>query len=381
MKVIIIGAGIGGLCAGIAARQAGLEVEIYERAGELQPLGAGLSIWVNAIRALDLLGLGDAFRAIAVPNSGSIITCDGRPLSRMTGERVRERFGEAVWGVHRGDLQTLLLHALGPDALHLGADYQGFEQDAARVTIRFADGRTARGDMLVSADGLQSLTRQTLFPKSIPRYAGYTAWRGVTVFSHPALPPEQNFEAWGCGQRFGTVHLTGGRVYWFATANAPAGAGDPPQGRKADLRARFLGWLDPIAALIEATDEGAILRHDIHDIDPLPRWRDRRVTLLGDAAHATTPNMGQGACQAIEDAAVLGQVLASFPDPVAALREYEARRKRRTAMIIRRSRQIGRLGQWSNPALCRLRNTLLRRIPAGSALKQLEGVLSYDSRL
>src|SRR6516225_3028315 len=183
----------------------------------------------------------------------------------------------------------------------------------------------------------------------LPRYVGYTAWRMIT----PPVPVGETSESWGSGERFGYVPLADGRVYCFATANAPEGADG---GGLAGLRRRFAGWHDPIPALLEATDPGAVLHDDLHELPPLASYTKGRVALVGDAAHAMTPNLGQGACQALEDAVVLGNVMASGDGPGA----YDRQRRPRTQMIARRSRRIGVAAQWASPAAVSLRNTALR---------------------
>jgi 2-polyprenyl-6-methoxyphenol hydroxylase-like FAD-dependent oxidoreductase len=277
--------------------------------------------------------------------------------------------------VHRADLQELLLRRLGRQNVRLGAECSGFEQDDEGVDVLFADGSRERGDLLIGADGLRSTVRAALFGPEEPRYAGYTAWRAVVRPGRSLLPWGSAFESWGRGARFGCARIGGGRVHWFATKNAPEGERDglpgSPSGPKASLTELFGGWHHPVPALIAETDEGAIRRDDIYDREPLAAsWGRGRVTLLGDAAHPSTPNLGQGACQAIEDAGALSRCLGgtgntTAPDGVAsALRRYEDLRRERTAWIVRRSRAIGRIGQMENALLCGLRNAALKAGPA-----------------
>jgi 2-polyprenyl-6-methoxyphenol hydroxylase-like FAD-dependent oxidoreductase len=205
-------------------------------------------------------------------------------------------------------------------------------------------------------------------------YSGYVAWRAAVPFT---LESDHWWESWGRGARFGAGGLLGERVYWYATANAPDGTPDAPGGRKAELLHRFQGWHHPIRALLERTEESAILRNDLHDHDPLRRWSAGRVTLLGDAAHPTTPNLGQGACMAIEDAVVLARCLKETGDLAAALAAYEARRKPRTSAITLRSRRLGRIAQWEHPAACALRDGLLRRLPPRLRLRELQWLCAF----
>jgi FAD-dependent urate hydroxylase len=375
MKALIIGGGIGGLAAALALRGAGAEVAVYEQARELQPVGAGLAVWPNAMAALERLGVAAAVRALGVPRAtGAVRDWRGRVLLYEP-PTVASITGGSLVAVHRADLQQALLDALGQDVLYLGRRCLRWEQDEARVWATFADGGVAEGDILVGADGLHSVVRSQLVGPSVPWYAGYTAWRGVVPFDHRQVLVG---ETWGCGARFGLLPLSRGRVYWFAAANAPQGAPDGPQGRRQELLARFAGWHAPIADVIAATPDAAILRNDIYDRPPLKTWGQGRVTLVGDAAHPMTPDLGQGACQALEDAAVLGARMAdNSGDAIGVLRACEAARIPRTRRIVVRSRQLGQIGQWQNPLACRARNLAARLMPASLQARQLAWILDY----
>lgn len=377
-RAIIIGAGIGGLTAAIALRRAGLDVAVYEQAPELHDVGAGITLWANALRALERIDMAGPVRQVGVATTtGAIRAPDGRALVSPPTAALLRRFGTVAVAVHRADLQSTLFDALGAGRVHLGKRCVGYEQGHDRVTTHFADGSTAQGDLLVGADGLHSAVRTQLLGAEPPHYAGYTAWRGVASFAHEHLSPGYGFETWGCGQRFGLVQIGRGRVYWFATHNTPAGGSDGAHGRKHDVQQLFRGWHAPIEALIDATAADAILRNDIYDRDPAPRWGEQRVTLLGDAAHPTTPNLGQGACMAIEDAVALGSDLQQYP-PVQALRTYERRRMPRTSEVVLRSRRIGQIGQLHHPLACWFRNRVISLTPNRALLRQAEWALGYE---
>jgi 2-polyprenyl-6-methoxyphenol hydroxylase-like FAD-dependent oxidoreductase len=205
-------------------------------------------------------------------------------------------------------------------------------------------------------------------------YAGYTAYRAVTHFD---LARVQAGEYWGRGARFGIAPLSGGRVYWFATRNAPANTREAPEAMQARLLALFRDWCAPIPDILAATDPAAILHNDIADRPPLAQWRVGRVTLLGDAAHPMTPNLGQGACQALEDAVVLANCLDGATDLSAALQAYERLRIPRTSQIVRQSRRIGQVGQWQHPLACALRDALTRYVLARAQNRQLDQVIGY----
>jgi 2-polyprenyl-6-methoxyphenol hydroxylase-like FAD-dependent oxidoreductase len=381
---LIIGAGIGGLAAAIALRQIGYTVQVFERVRALHEVGAGLTLWPNGVKALRALGLHAFIAEHSLPAAvGGIYTWQGSVLAQTTTSAVERLGGAPTVALHRAELQAALLDALesltprrGEQAVQFGAHLEHFEQDEQGVTVYFATGGQARGSVLIGADGLHSAVRQQLFGAEPPRFAGFTAWRAVV----PAPPdvPLPAGEYWGCGQEFGVVPLSHQRIYWFATRTVPEGQDDTPTsatGRKQALLRLFHGWYPPIPALIHATAEDAMLRNDIYDRPPLAAWSHGRVTLLGDAAHPMTPNLGQGASQALEDAIVFAASLqaADAGDSVQhALQAYQAVRLPRANWVVIRSHQVGTLIQRTDRLTCWTRNLLIRLLPASLRLKQLE---------
>jgi 2-polyprenyl-6-methoxyphenol hydroxylase-like FAD-dependent oxidoreductase len=383
-QVIVAGAGIGGFTAAIAMRRVGLEVAILERTPELREVGAGLLLAANAQKALAKLGLAEAVARLGTPAStAEIRSWRGKVLASIPAAELEKRVGAPSAAVHRADLQALLVREVGKRTLRLDAEVEGFEQDESGVSVFLAGGSEKRADILVGADGLRSNIRTALFGPEKPRYAGYTAWRAVVEPTEELLPWGTGFESWGRGLRFGCAHIGRGRVYWFAAANAPELERDGPSGSlagpKATLLRLFGNWHPPIGELVEATDEGVILRTDIYDREPPGKiWGEGRVTLVGDAAHPMTPNLGQGACQAVEDAVVLARCLQKGDATAVALRRYERSRHERVAMVVRRSRRVGRVGQLKNHLLCRSRDRVLAMIPPKVQLRQLEEVMGHE---
>lgn len=374
MKALVIGAGIGGVAATIALCRAGADAHLFERAPKLQEVGAGIAVWPNALRALDALGIRTALEALAIPQlGGGIHTWDGELLLGQSGTALRERYGAPTVIAHRAELLDVLIKALPADRVHVNAELLRFEDDGEEIAAHFADGTVERAAVLIGADGVRSTVRGQIFPTVRPTYAGYTAWRAVAQFEDA---PTATFwgESWGVGLRFGLMPLRGGRAYWFCTRNAAEGHLVPEADRKARLAALFHGWHPPIATLIDRTPADAILQNDIYELPPLRRWVKGRVTLLGDAAHAMTPNLGQGACQALEDAVALGAGFAGANDVSAALNNYEAQRVARANTIVVRSRRIGVVGQWQNPLACALRNRLVKW-SAPLQMRQLDSVI------
>jgi 2-polyprenyl-6-methoxyphenol hydroxylase-like FAD-dependent oxidoreductase len=368
VRVIVVGAGIGGLSASIALKRDGHETLVLERAGRIDPVGAGITLFANGMKALDRLGVRDAVAAPGAPAARSaILTADGSELAAVPADLL-----EGTIALHRADLQAVLANAAGE--VRLGAEVTSVEPAEGGATVRVADGREEHGDLVIGADGLNSVVRGRYFDAR-PRYAGYTAWRAV---SPVAVEPGRLTESWGVGERFGLVDIGGGRTYWFATKNASEGEHDEPGGRKAEIVRRFSEWHEPIARVAEATNEAEILRNDVYHLDPLDRWSEGRVVLLGDAAHATTPGVGQGAAQAIEDAVVLADCLAETDDVSRALAEYESRRRPRATAVLKMSIRADKAAQLASPLGVRLRNVAVRRMPARAQRRQLEPIVNYE---
>ena len=377
-SVLVVGGGIGGLAAAVALSGAGRRPLVLERADDVAPVGAGISLWPNAVHCLYRLGLAEALAGLPpVPAVGTIRTRRGDPLAAIDPQAVADRFGAPLLVLHRARLHELLVDRLPPDALRLGATVGGIEQDAGGVVARLADGRALRAEALVGADGIGSTVRAHVLGDGPPRYAGYTAWRGVVDLSAAGLTAADLpiGELWGPGAVFGLVPLADGRLYWFGTRPAPGGERDTPERRKQEVLDRFADWHPALARVVAATPAEAILRHDVVDRPPRRGWSTGRITLLGDAAHPMTPHLGQGACQALEGAVVLADRLAGAVDVPRALAGYERARYRRTALLVRRSRLVGRISQLYSPVLRRVRDAALARVPAAVLLHGLDPVL------
>ncbi|RAK66000.1 FAD-dependent monooxygenase [Hymenobacter edaphi] len=374
MDFLIIGAGIGGLATALALRQLGHQVRVYEAAVELREIGAGVVLGANAMRALDRLGVHAAVRAAGYPvTSIGLLDERGRVLNDVDTRAFTAPLGYDNLAIHRADLQRLLLQQLPAGVLHLGKALTRFEEHAAGVTAYFADGTAASAPYLLAADGIRSGVRRQLLPAARPRYAGYTCWRGITEAAALGLPPGRSTESWGRAGRFGVVPLANGQVYWFACVSSALAQNPAYRAwRLPELRRHFAGFHGPIPELLALTTDEQVIWGDIVDLAPLPRFDFGRVLLLGDAAHATTPNMGQGAGQAVEDAAMLARCLQEHPaDGAAAFRQFDERRRPRTTRIVRQSWQLGRVAQLRHPLLVGLRNAVMRRLPAAVNQRQM----------
>lgn len=363
-KAVIVGGGIGGLATAVAFTRQGWAVEVLERSARVAEVGAGLSLWPNALRALVQLGLGDEIRGRArEEGSAGIRDSRGRWLSRTDIAAVRVRYGSPLM-MHRADLLDILRAAVPEGAVRTGISVSEVRADG----IVTHSAGTSAGDVVVGADGIRSVVRRAVCGVIEPRYSGYTAWRVVV---DPIEPVGDMGESWGSGERFGYGTLPDGRVYCFATADMAEGTAG---GGLSEMRARFGSWHEPIPALLAAADDTAILKHDLYDLPPLKTYVAGRIALIGDAAHAMTPNLGQGACQALEDAVVLARVAAEGAD----LARYDAQRRPRTQMIVKRSRVIGAVGQLSSPVAVLARNALLRATPPSVQFKSLAPILDWQ---
>ncbi len=370
-RILIAGAGIGGLTAACALRQAGFEVSVLERVPELRPVGAGITVQANAMLALRRLGLDGAVAAEGMAlGLSQLRRNDGRVLASTSLTGLVRDLGAPSIALSRARLQRLLLEALGGGKLELGVAVEGFEDTDATVALRLADGRSMDGAALIGADGLRSAVRAQLHGEVEPVYAGYTTWRGVAK-DPGVVPPGYANEMWGRGLRVGFVGIGFGEVYWFAVSDAPPGGRDVPGRVRSDLLERFASFAEPVGQLIEATEEDAIVRTDIADRPPLSRWGAGRVTLLGDAAHPMTPNLGQGGCQAIEDAVVLAECLAAGTSIETGLRAYEDRRAARAQWFVAQSHSMGRVAQASGRLSSWARNTALRLAPRRMLERQI----------
>lgn len=381
---VVAGAGIGGLAVAGGLLRAGWRVTVLESTEAFAPVGAAITLSPNAVKAMDWLGLGDRLRGRAVAQGAAgLRTAGGRWLMRSRVEVLRERFGVPAFALHRADLHRLLLDSARGAELRTGHRVTGLRQDGGRVTASIATpsgSSELEARVLIGADGIHSVVREAVVPGHAgPAYAGYVTWRGVVDAAAVARigVPESVAESWGRGERFGIVPLADGQVYWFATASGPLGTGSDDD--LAAVTDRFAGWHPPIPQLLAATDPEKLLRHDIAYLrDPLPTYARGRVALLGDAAHAITPDLGQGGALALEDATVLVRALGDQPDDVpAALAAYDAARRTRTQKLVRVSAQVGRIAQWHDPAAAGLRNLLVGLVPAGAYLRSSEDTFSW----
>jgi len=374
-RILIAGGGIGGLALAALLHRRGRECLVLERAPRFDPVGAGIVIQPNAVKALRIGGIEEAIVSSGAPMERMQIRDDrGRILSSIEGAAFSNRFSSGAFGFHRATLHQALAALILETSIRRGAQVRACGAAGEGAFVELADGERLEGQGLVAADGLHSVVRRELARDGEPRYSGYTSWRGV-VARGALWPAGQMSESWGRGARFGLVAIDADRLYWFATANASAGGRDAS---KEDLLRRFAEWHDPIRAVIEATPDEGILRTDIADRDPIRKWSKGSITLLGDAAHPMTPNLGQGGGQAIEDAVVLDLCLSASSDVAAAFKDYEGRRRERTARVVSEARRFGRIGQLENVAARWARDLAVRLTPLGATLGAVSWLYDFD---
>jgi 2-polyprenyl-6-methoxyphenol hydroxylase-like FAD-dependent oxidoreductase len=352
-KAVIIGAGIGGLAAAIALGRRGWNVSVLERAPELREVGAGISLWPNAVRALELLGVGAQAREHgAVEGDGGFRDARGRWLFRSA---LRTYYGESLM-LRRSVLLDILSSAVPAEVIQLGTEVDALPD----------------GELVVGADGLHSTVRATLWPDAAPPvYAGYTTWRLIA----PAFDLDAEVsESWGRGERVGIFRLADGALYCYFTARTPPGV--DYEDDLAELKRRFGHWHDPIPAVLDRST--GVLRQDIYRLPPLRTYVSGRVALLGDAAHAMTPDLGQGGGTALEDAVELAEALDSTSDLTVGLARYDRRRRRRTQAISRQSSRFGVFAQASGRLSVPLRDTAARLLPQSLFLRSVRSMLDWS---
>ncbi|WP_455925211.1 FAD-dependent urate hydroxylase HpxO [Pseudomonas putida] len=338
--IVIIGAGIGGLSAGIALQRSGHRVRLFDRVPQLTPAGAAISIWPNGVNVLEKLGLGDAIKAVSGGmDAMSYSTLTGELLTRFSLEPLYQAVEQRACPIARTALQSILLQACGPEHVTLGVTCEGVEPLAEGVRVSFSDGQQIDADLVVAADGTHSRLRNYVMGREVQRqYCGYVNWNGRIDAADDLAPSGEWTQFVGEHKRVSLMPMGNGQLYFFFDVPLPAGTPNQREAYRDELGAHFSGWAAPVQRLIERLDTAIVSRVEIHDMPPVPSFVKGRVVLLGDSAHPMAPDLGQGGCQALEDAWVLARCLALHA-PDAALVEYDAARADRTAQIMLRARE------------------------------------------
>ena len=336
-RIVVIGAGIAGLATAAALQDRGHEVSVIE-AREDTSSGAGISIWPNALAALDVIGVGDEVRAAGGRvGAGAVRWRSGAWLRRPEPERIITALGEPLVVVRRSVLRDILTAALSPGTVRHGLAATTVLDEPSPVRIRLSDGTVVEADAVVGADGTHSMLARHLNGTLTQHYVRYTAWRGVADYP---LDPDLAGETLGPGLEVGHVPMGPDHTYWFTTEMTPEG-GSSPGGELAYLRTKLADWAEPVPSILAATPEDEVLRNDLYDRTRARTWARGALVLIGDAAHPMRPHLGQGGCQAIEDAAALAALLDADVDPAVAFARFVAFRRPRVRALVRESRVIG----------------------------------------
>ncbi|OEH94542.1 FAD-dependent monooxygenase [Bacillus solimangrovi] len=372
-KVIILGGGIAGLSTAISLRDMGVSVQLFEKATEIKPVGAGIMLASNVHRILAEWGLLELLNERGHKLERFVISSNkGRTLATLN---LKQDTKQTV-AIHRADLHEILLKQLRDIPIYYGKKAVQYFQDEHGIKVVFNDGEAVTGDLLIAADGIHSVIRKQLLPNKSIRYAGYTCWRGVTNTKEQIKLADELHEIWGANGRFGYVPISNEKVYWYMLMKRQLSDVIISTYTVSNLKEYMEGYPQPVLDLLKNTPNEQIINHDIYDLPPINQYAFGKVALVGDAAHAMTPNLGQGACQGIEDAYVLGQCLHNNIET--GLKEYENRRVARASKISKLSYKIGSIAQFDNPFLCTIRNGLMMSTPQFLSQKQNEFIYDYQ---
>ncbi|PWN67215.1 FAD-dependent monooxygenase [Chryseobacterium oncorhynchi] len=354
-SISIIGAGIGGLTLGNILKQHQYDFTLYESAPEIKPVGAGIMMAVNAMQVFDQLGLkekienaGNKIHRITLSNESM------KPFSKTEILELEKKYNSCNVAIHRAELQRILAENLDPAAIRLNHSLKTIEKKENYI-LDFDNGTRVESTIVFGADGIKSPIRNQILKTGTIRSSGQKCWRGLVDFELPEKHHHEAFEMWGKGKRFGFVKISEKKVYWYACIN------ERSFGRYLELTDIFKEYHSLVLKLIEATEEEDIICNEISDLSPIPKWYSENLCLIGDAAHATTPNMGQGACQAIEDAYILGKLLEKHKDFNFIFEQFQKIRRKKVDYIVNTSRTIGKISQWEQGNS--LRNFLMSLIP------------------
>src|SRR5699024_376991 len=372
MKVGIIGAGIGGITTAVFLQKSGIEVEIFEKSQSFQPVGAGIGLGSNAMVAFDRMGVSEKIKQAGMPlHEQRLLDYHLKTMNKIDFSKLKALFGEETITIQRASLHQALLNYVDQESIQFNKQATHFKQLRGKVQVTFNHSEVHEFDYIIAADGIHSLFRKQLVPNSLPRFQQYTCYRGTSP-NKGDVPHHVGQEAWSEKGRFGWAPLQNNAVYWFACVNAPEQDEYLASLEPSGVAKLFQHFPAPVGRLIRDVQPNSFLHHDIYDIKPLSTFVYQRVVLLGDAAHATSPNMGQDAGQAIEDDYWLTNSYVQSKTMEQAYNTYNKKLVNKTIKGIHRSRQIGKAAQWDNPFLIYLRNTVLPLIPDDVLFSRLQ---------
>lgn len=355
----------------LALKQKGFPVKIYESTTEIKPVGAGIVMAGNAMQVFQELGIREKIETAGNKISVLKMTDEKfRPLSTVRLEKLEKKYGVSNIAIHRADLQRILAEEVGYENIHLGKRLIDI-RNGETVTLKFEDTTVLETKIVIAADGIHSLVRNQLFEPTTLRDTKQRCWRGVLTTELAEKYAHNAYEAWGRGKRFGFVKISANRMYWFAVVNEEMDL-------NANLMDLFQDFHPDILKIISSTGENQIYQNQLLDLKPFSGWHQGNVCLVGDAAHATTPNLGQGACQAVEDAFIIAKLFSSGKSPEDIFAGYEKLRKKKAHYIVNTSWLIGKVPHIENRTGVWLRNLIMKRIPHFLSLKQIDGVFDIQ---
>ncbi|NRD19468.1 FAD-dependent monooxygenase [Winogradskyella eckloniae] len=376
MHIDIIGAGIGGLTTAIALEQKGIKTRIFEQSAELKHVGAGIILANNAMQVYEKLGLKAIIEANGNPISSMHITRSNlNPLSKIDLTYFEKKYHTKNIAIHRGTLQQILIDTLKSTEINLNHKLTSINAQKNKCQLTFENGQHIQSSIVLGADGLNSIVRQHILPDHQIRNTNQICWRGITTYKLSKAFKNEINEAWGKSSRFGFVQISENTVYWYAVKSFKSHKNELSVHALEDY---FSHYNILIKDLIKSTHKEHIHTAAISDLKPTHTWFKHNVCLVGDAAHATTPNIGQGACQAIEDAFILSECLSKHQFNKA-FEIYQTLRLPKVHHVVKTSWRIGKLAHLSNPMLIALRNQLLQITPASINRKQNEYLFKLNT--
>lgn len=370
-QIAIIGAGIAGLSLALAFKRAGISSTIYESAPEIKPVGAGIVMANNAMQIFEKFEIRKQIEKAGSKISFVKITDEYlNPILKVNALPFEKKYGVHNVAIHRADLQQILAEAVGFEQIKLSKRLVSIEKDN-NYKLNFEDGLESRCDILFGADGIWSAVRTNYFEIGKIRDTKQRCWRGVTAWDPEFLTADETFEAWGKGKRFGASKINSESVYWFAVINESLLKSNNPN----DL---FQEFHPKIRNMISKTSPENIVFNNIIDLQPLKTWHRNSICLVGDAAHATTPNMGQGACQAVEDAFVISELFKKEKDIQKVFFQYEKLRRKKVNYIVNTSWKLGKIAHYENGFIGNIRNFFFRNLPQTIQENQMKKVFDID---
>jgi 2-polyprenyl-6-methoxyphenol hydroxylase-like FAD-dependent oxidoreductase len=376
MTIDIIGAGIGGLTTAIALEQKGFKTRVFEQADSIKAIGAGIILANNAMQVFEKLGLREIIEENGNTISSLNITKPNlKSLSKVDLSYFEEKFNVKNTAIHRGVLQQILVDKLSPSSLILNHKLNKLTKNPTGYSLEFQNGKTIHSSTLIGADGLNSVVRQNLFPNNTIRNAKQICWRGITEYNLPQKYRHELNEAWGKSDRFGFVQIGNNKVYWYALKTFKE---NKEEFNVNNIDSYFNKYNRVVQEIISSTKKEQIYTAEISDLKPTDNWYQENLCLIGDSAHAATPNIGQGACQAIEDAYVLSECLNKY-DINTAFKEFQKIRLPKAHQVVKASWRIGKISHLSNPLLIGIRNRMIQLAPSSINRKQLEHIFKISN--